>query len=390
MSTKQYVTGGAPTSNFINVIDKIKKDVKNILKNDSIEKIEEHSIYDFISYHIADLSASKDVDKVESLKELIMMNRTLALAYLNEQCKIDDPQIVNTFETIIKLHIDCGLPNIMNYLLQFIEIISFGGGVLTKLSNLVVQLIRDRYTIRIMNEIIFKKIFNNLTSPKDKDLFIYHLISNGIFPYESISIILNDEKIIIDLLYYSDSSSIRFFYDKIQEVPCGSMNLSDITDFALKIIDAIRANETGGGKLKNLVSVIEFLFHKKIVFTLTNLDESTFIKMINNFDNYYTIILLTKNLLDMNNNNLSYLNAKNTILRQQISFFLSKNICCILNKDDYYELSFIYGMLDYINLFECHNKNDISKLPDSYFPNFNDKHIRRLLLQVMNHPEHQC
>ena len=96
----------------------------------------------------------------------------------------------------------------------------------------------------------------------------------------------------------------------------------------------------------------------------------------------------------MNDNNLSFLTAKNTILRQQISLFLSKNIhlnftnIVNLNKDDYYELSFIYGMLDYINWFECHPNNDISKLRDSYFPNFNDERIRYLLLQVMNHPDH--
>jgi hypothetical protein len=117
--------------------------------------------------------------------------------------------------------------------------------------------------------------------------------------------------------------------------------------------------------------------------------------MINNFDDYYSIILMTKNILNMNDNNLSFLTAKNTILRQQISLFLSKNIywnftnTVNLTKDERNELSFIYGMLDFINRFECHHNNDISKLPDSYFPNFNDERIRYLLLQVMNHPNHQ-
>ena len=168
-----------------------------------------------------------------------------------------------------------------------------------------------------------------------------------------------------------------------------------MADLSEKILVAIKENESGGGKLKNLVSVIEILLHRKIVFDVSNVNELTFIKMINNFDNYYSIILMTKNLLNMNDNNLSFLIAKNRILRQQISIFLLKNIhydavdIVNLNKDERSELLFIYGILEFINQFECHNNNDVSNLPEIYFPNFNNERIRYLLLLIMNHPEHQ-
>jgi hypothetical protein len=244
-----------------------------------------------------------------------------------------------------------------------------------------------------MDPTVFEKIFKNMDF-NEKDTFICYLIRNNIISFDSLDVILNMESIIIDISF-DVNPSIIFIDANEPEESIGRMVITDMTNLSEKILVAIKEKESGEGKLKNLVSVIEILLHRKNVFVLPNVDESTFIKMINNFDDYYSIILMTKNFLNMNDNNLSFLTAKNTILRQQISLFLSKNIywnftnTVNLTKDERSELLFIYGILEFINQHECHDNNDISNLPESYFPNFNDKRIRYLLLLIMNHPEHQ-
>lgn len=365
---------------------------KNIIKQ--INELNDWSkIYDFISYHISVLTEKNEFNQVESLKQLIMLDANLALSYLVEQSKIDDVTIIETFEQVFQSFNNIIYPRFMDCLLQFIETISHGDDdVLMKLSSLVIQLLNNGYQIKsMMGPTVFQRIFNNMDS-NEKDQFIFYLINKNLIPYHSIDTILNIESIIIGISFDTNPSII--FIDGESQQLIGTMVITDMTEFSEKIIVAIKENESGGGKLKNLVSVIEILLHKKIVFDKSTIDELTFIKMINNFDDYYSIILLTKNLLNMKNNNFSFLTAKNTILRQQISLFLHKNISydavniVDLTEDEYCELSFIYVMLDSINIFERHNKNDISKLPDSYFPNFNDERIRYLLLKVMNHPDH--
>jgi hypothetical protein len=230
---------------------------------------------------------------------------------------------------------------------------------------------------------------------EEKDRFICYLINKNLIPYHSIDTILNMESIIIDISRDTscdisrDTNPSIIFIDSVSKEEIGRMVITCMTDLSKKILVAIKANESGGGKLKNLVSVIEILLHRKNVFDKSiidestigksTIDESTFIKMINNFDDCYSIILMTKHLLNMNDNNLSFLTAKNRILRQQISLFLSKNIhwnftnTVNLTKGEHSKLSRIYS--------KCHN-NDISNI------NFNDERIRYLLLQVMNHPDH--
>jgi hypothetical protein len=357
-------------------------------------------IYGFISYHISVLSEKGEFDKVQSLKQLIMLDSNLALSYLAEQSKIDDVTIIETFEQVFQSFIHNRNPLFMDCLLQFIENISYGGDALSRLSKLVIQLLYNGYQIKSMNGIVFEKIFRNMDS-NEKDKFICYLIANNLISFESIDIILNMESIIIDVsrdvsrdVSHETNPSIIFIANATQK-QIGRMVITCMADLSEKILVAIKENESGGGKLKNLVSVIEILLHRKIVFDMSNVNELTFIKMINNFDNYYSIILMTKNLLNMNDNNLSFLIAKNRILRQQISIFLLKNIhydavdIVNLNKDERSELLFIYGILEFINQFECNHNNDISNLPEIYFPNFNNERIRYLLLLIMNHPEHQ-
>ena len=170
----------------------------------------------------------------------------------------------------------------MNCLLQFIENISFGGDVLTKLSSLVIQLLHNGYQIEsMMDPTVFEKIFKNMDI-NEKDTFIYYLINKNLIPYHSIDIILNMESIIIDIS--RDTSPSIIFIDSVSQQQIGRMVITCMTDLSKKILLAIKANESGGGKLKNLVSVIEILLHRKNVFVLPNVDESTFIKIINNFD----------------------------------------------------------------------------------------------------------
>ncbi len=349
-------------------------------------------IYNFISYHISILSEKCEFDKVQSLKQLIMLDSNLALSYLAEQSKIDDVAIIETFEQVFQSFRHIKMPSFMDCLLQFIETISYGGDALSRLSKLVIQLLYNGYQIKSMNGIVFQKIFKNMDS-NEKDKFICYLIANNLISFESIDIILNMESIIIDISRDANPSII--FIANATQKQIGTMVITCMVDLSEKIFVAIKENESGGGKLKNLVSVIEILLHRKIVFDVSNVNELTFIKMINNFDNYYSIILMTKNLLNMNDNNLSFLIAKNRILRQQISIFLIKNIhydavdIVDLNKDERNELLFIYGILEFINQHECHHNNNISNLPESYFLNFNNERIRYLLLLIMNHPEHQ-
>ena len=402
MSTK-LISGGSsrPSAEYIEeknliplVIDSLKSVFtdKDVIKH--INKLNCWSdIYGFISYHISVLSEKGEFDKVQSLKQLIMLDANLAFSYLTEQSKIDDVAIIKTFEQVFQSFIHNRNPLFMDCLLQFIENISYGGDALSRLSKLVIQLLYNGYQIKSMNGIVFEKIFRNMDS-NEKDKFICYLIANNLISFESIDVILNMESIIIDISRETNPSII--FIERKLNHPIGKMIINNLKYFSEKILIAIKENESGGGKLKNLVSVIEILLHRKIVFDVSNVDELTFIKMINNFDNYYSTILMTKNLLNMNDNNLSFLIAKNTILRQQISVFLSKNIqwnftnTVNLTEDECRELFFIDRMIDFINQHECHHNNDISKLSDSYFLNFNDERIRYLLLLIMNHHGHKC
>jgi hypothetical protein len=420
------ISGGSsrPSAEYIeenNLIPLVIDGLKSIFTDkDVIKQINKlncwSDIYGFISYHISVLSEKGKFDKVQSLKQLIMLDSNLALSYLAEQSKIDDVTIIETFEQVFQSFIHNRNPLFMDCLLQFIENISYGGDALSRLSKLVIQLLYNGYQIKSMNRIVFEKIFRNMDS-NEKDKFICYLIANNLISFESIDVILNMESIIIDVsrdvsrdvshdvshdvsrdvshdVSHETNPSIIFIANATQK-QIGRMVITCMADLSEKILVAIKENESGGGKLKNLVSVIEILLHRKIVFDMSNVDELTFIKMINNFDNYYSIILMTKNLLNMNDNNLSFLTAKNRILRQQISIFLLKNIhydavdILNLNKDERCELLFIYGILEFINQFECHHNNDISNLPEIYFPNFNNERIRYLLLLIMNHPNHK-
>ena len=395
--TKQFISGGSsrPSAGKIeenNLMPSVIDGLKSVLsdKEEQINELNDWSkIYDFISYHIATLSASDNFDKVQSLKQLIMLDANLALSYLVEQSKIDDVTIIETFEQVFQSFSHIKIPGFMNCLLHFIENIPLGGDVLTKLSSLVIQLLDKGYQIEsMMDPTVFQKIFNNMDD-EEKNRFICYLINKNLISYHSIDTILNMESIIIDIsrdtscdISRDTNPSIIFIYSVSREF-IGTMIIRDLTDLSKKILLAIKANESGGGKLKNLVSVIEILLHKKIVFDestigKSTIDESTFIKMINNFDKCYSIILMTKHLLNMKDNNLSFLTAKNRILRKQISLFLSMNIhwnftnTVDLTNFELNELSSIYSKCD----------NDNSNI------NFNDELIRRLLLQVMNHHNH--
>jgi len=382
---------------------------------DVIKQINElncpQNIYNFISHHIAVLTVDDKKDIAKSLIDLIMLDANLALSYLAEQSKIDDVTIIETFEQVFQSFNNIIYPLFMDCLLQFIENISYGGDALCRLSKLVIQLLYNGYQIESMNGIVFEKIFRNMDS-NEKDKFICYLIANNLISFESIDVILNMESIIIDILFDANPSII-FIDANEPEESIGRMVITDMTDFSEKILVAIKENESGGGKLKNLVSVIEILLHKKIVFSLSNVDELTFIKMINNFDNYYSIILMTKNLLNMKDNNLSFLTAKNKILREAIIWFLNINRINYdiidmqkLTEDQRKDLLIIYKFFDNLErnklLLKYKTWCIISELEDdpkksfsilnfeqTFFDNFNDERIRHLLLKVMNHPDHQ-
>jgi hypothetical protein len=411
------LTSGGSSRPFAKEIEDLMPLVIEVLKSvlsdkeDLINKLDCWSaIYYFISYHISVLTEKNEFNKVQSLKQLIMLDVNLALSYLVEQSKINDVTIIETFEQVFQSFSHIIYPSFMDCLLQFIENISYGGDALSRLSNLVIKLLNNGYQIESINRIVFEKIFRNMDS-NEKDKFICYLIANNLISFESINIILNMESIIIDISRDTNPSII--FIDVESQQLIGRMVITDMTNFSEKILVAIIENESGGGKLKNLVSVIEILLHKKIVFNLSNVDESTFIKMINNFDDYYSIILMTKNLLNMKDNNLSFLTAKNKILREAIIRFLNINIINYdiinmqkLTEDKRKDLLIIYKFFDNSErtklLLKYKTWCTISELEDdpkksfsilnfeqTFFDNFNDECIRHLLLKVMNHPDHQ-